>query len=398
MAGANRSMLQLIKELRDDYSVEPFVLLPYGNDEKFSLKEFLEKENINYKELNIPYFKQETRLRRCRIHFYEVLREIDKELPTLQSLNFDLVHSNSSVIDFGGYISRKLEVKHVWHIREFGEADYYLHSIWGKLYEVLTYRNGDAFIAISNSIKTYFEGKISSSKIHVIYNGVKPKEKIPISQHTHSVVKFLCAGIICDSKNQMEILKAINILIHKRTLTSFHLYIVGREDPDYLSKLLDYIQQNNLDSYVSIIGEVDGIEAMASSMDVGIMSSRNEAFGRVTIEYMLMNLAVIANNRGANTEIIKDGDTGLIYKYENPDSLADKMQTFIENRNILIKLANNGKIEAENRFLSKQNTSLVYNLYKQVLSTPLKKSERINFSFWLLRLLHTKDLLVNIIK
>ena len=124
MAGANRSMLQLIKELRDDYSVEPFVLLPYGNDEKFPLKEFFKKENINYKELNIPYFKQETRLRRCRIHFYEVLREIDKELPTLQSLNFDLVHSNSSVIDFWGYINRKLEVKHVWHLREFGEADY----------------------------------------------------------------------------------------------------------------------------------------------------------------------------------------------------------------------------------------------------------------------------------
>ena len=34
------------------------------------------------------------------------------------------------------------------------------------------------------------------------------------------------------------------------------------------------------------------------------MLSKNEAFGRVTVEYMLQNLLVIATNTGANSELV----------------------------------------------------------------------------------------------
>ena len=88
------------------------------------------------------------------------MKEIETIAEELKPMHFDLVHSNTSVMDFGGYISRKLGIKHIWHLRDFGDLDYNLHSIWGNLYSKATYRNGDVFIAISNEIKRYFEKDI----------------------------------------------------------------------------------------------------------------------------------------------------------------------------------------------------------------------------------------------
>ena len=43
------------------------------------------------------------------------------------------------------------------------------------------------------------------------------------------------------------------------------------------------------------------------------MSSPYEAFGRVTIEYMMAGLPVIGRNGGATPEIIKENETGMLY-------------------------------------------------------------------------------------
>ena len=398
MAGANRSMLQLIRELREMYAVEPFVLLPYDKRDGISLKDYLKKENIDFKEVKVPYFKQGYRRRDVRLEFYEDFHEIDKELAALKDLHFDLIHSNSSVIDIGGYISRKIGVRHIWHLRDFGELDYSLYSIWGKLYEKLSYRNGEAFIAISSVIKDYFERVIPASKIQIIYNGIKPKDNLSIALHNSESVKFLCAGVICDAKNQLEIIRAVNLLVNERAITQLHIYLAGIEDSDYVNQLLEFIKQNYLEQYVTIVGEVDGIESLASTMDVGIMSSKCEAFGRVTVEYMFQNLAVIANDNGANPEIIRDGETGLIYKHNNIESLADKMQMLIEDRNLLKQISVEGRNEAKIKYLSNINTRHIYNLYNQLLSQPNKAKHRINYADWLLNMLHCKDLIAKRIK
>jgi glycosyltransferase involved in cell wall biosynthesis len=39
-------------------------------------------------------------------------------------------------------------------------------------------------------------------------------------------------------------------------------------------------------------------------MNIGLMCSRDEAFGRVTIEFMLHKMPVIASNSGANPELV----------------------------------------------------------------------------------------------
>ena len=394
MAGANRSMYQLIIELRDVYGITPFVLLPNDNSKQRTLKDFLLESNIPYMECTIPFYKLPNTTLADRLAYVHYFREIEALSEKFKPIGFDLVHSNSSVIDFGGYISRVLGVKHVWHLRDFGELDYGLYSIWGNLYNKATYRNGDKFIAISKAVKKYFERSIPSKKIQVIYNGIKVIENISLAKHKSDIVQFLCAGVICEAKNQMEILRAVDILVNKRSVKGLHLTFVGAGGDDYLSSLMFFAKKKGISDFVSFLSEVDGIANLASTMDVGIMSSHCEAFGRTTVEYMFQNLAVIANDSGANTEIITNGKTGLIYLHDSADSLADKMQLLIENRELLDNLSRNGREDAIRRFQSKDNTRLIFELYQNALREPRTFQWNIFLNpKWIMSVKHYKDVL-----
>ena len=54
-----------------------------------------------------------------------------------------------------------------------------------------------------------------------------------------------------------------------------------------------------------------------SIADVILVCSQWEAFGRITVEAMLTGKAVIASANGGTTELIKDGENGLLYTYGN---------------------------------------------------------------------------------
>ena len=372
MAGANRSMLQLIIELRNYYNIYPVVLYPENRDSQISIVSKLKELDIESIAYDIRFFKTNSHLTHNeKCYYLKYLNSIKKDSSLLRKLNcyhFDLIHSNSSVIDIGGYISRILKIKHVWHLREFGDLDYNLHCILGNHYEQKTYQNGDAFIAISQHIKEHFSCLIDSCNIHLIYNGIYTNTPPKKSIVTHPTIQFVCAGLITESKNQLEIVKAVKYLV-LRNIHDFHLTLVGLWTQPYITELQHYINKNNLINYVTILHEIDNIHSLLAHMDIGIMPSNAEAFGRVTVEYMLNKLAVIANDGGANTEIIEDGVSGIIYPKGDAKKLSYKMQNLINNRKFIIQLAENGYLKANEKFLSRQNSKQIFILYKRLLST-----------------------------
>ena len=103
-------------------------------------------------------------------------------------------------------------------------------------------------------------------------------------------------------------------------------------------------------------------------MDVGLMLSRNEAFGRVTVEYMMQNLAVIASDTGANPEIIKNGLTGLLYHYGDAVHLAEQMLYYVENVDKMKEVAKEGMSHVHKCFTSTQNSLNIYSTYCELIN------------------------------
>lgn len=76
--------------------------------------------------------------------------------------------------------------------------------------------------------------------------------------------------------------------------------------------------------------------------DMFIRPSRSEGFGNVFAESMAAGLPVIATAAGGIPDIVKDGDTGLICKIDDPHDLALKVQTLLSDESIRNCLTKNG--------------------------------------------------------
>ncbi|MDO4511276.1 MAG: glycosyltransferase family 4 protein [Bacteroidales bacterium] len=371
MEGANRSMLQLMKELRQNHGITPVVVCPKATP-THSLTEVcknMAQGGVECHTLPMAWFQNNFdnypkvksmlyRIASVFLPYYAIFK--------LRKVKFDLVHSNGSVIDTGAYLAWARRVPHVWHLREFGYEDFGLKPILGQWYAKWIYRKCSHAIAISKAIeakfKPYFHDKVST-----IYNGIDEKDDSLLATHDSEVTTFCIAGRIKPSKGQMGVAKACALL---KTLTSkpFKMLVVGAGLPEYVTELKQFIAEHQLQDHITITGYRDDVPQLLKQCDVGIMASSNEAFGRVTVEYMMQNLAVIASRAGANPEIVTHGETGLLYTLGDTEQLAHHMKRLIDDRPFLQALAQRGHTHARQHFSSVKNSDSIAALYHQLLT------------------------------
>ena len=361
--GANRSLLQLAKELRHNHGVEPVVACPRDRLSPV-LTDVYAKEGIECIPVPMVMFKQKGRKSWAYKIWFAVSSAIHciSAIHALRNVKFDVVHSNTSVIDTGAYIAWWRGVPHVWHLREFGYEDFQMESVLGKLYERWIYKKCTYAIAISKAIERKYK-PLFGSRLRLIYNGIAPKEESLSATHTNKTTTFCIAGRLEPNKNQMEVLKACRLLKQVRK-HKFRLLIVGAGNAAYTEKLKKYVADNRLDDRVEFMGYRDDVPEVLRLCDVGLTSSVSEAFGRTTVEYMMQNLAVIASDTGANPEIVCDSATGLLYHSGNARQLADKMHKLLDDSDLMLRLAANGRQHAMEHFSSVRNSDKIFNLYK----------------------------------
>lgn len=366
--GANRSMMQLIEELRANHNVTPVVVCPCVGPKHKSLSVASEcaARGIECYEIPLVKFKltKKTWIEKIKIFFGFIIRNVCL-IYRLRKVQFDMVHSNSSVIDMGAYLAMARNKPHVWHLRELGYEDFRMVSVFGSGYERWIYSKCTRAIAISKVVERKFH-PLFGDRLKLIYNGVLPKDESLSSQHKNEVLTFCITGRLEPNKNQLEVLKACAVLRNERHC-SFMLKIIGTGVTSYVNVLKKYISGNKLEDVVMFTGYRGDVPQILQTCDVGLTTSTNEAFGRVTVEYMMQNLAVIASNTGANPEIITDGETGLLYELGNVEQLADRMLLLIEHHEILLRIAANGKQHAYRHFTSLKNSDNVYSLYEEIM-------------------------------
>jgi len=145
------------------------------------------------------------------------------------------------------------------------------------------------------------------------------------------------------------------------------LLLAGGFSSDYKGFLDEYISSSNLSELVEFLGYVKDPRDVFTKCDAGIVCSRSEAFGRVTVEMMMSGLPVIVSNTGANCEIVENDQTGLVYQFGNPTDLADKMLELMNNPSKAKRIAERGRQIAINKFSSKRNAAELFAMYKEIL-------------------------------
>lgn len=277
-----------------------------------------------------------------------VLQQVQKAKNELKGKGIDLVYANTSSIVFGGYLSDVLGCKNIWHIREFRVKDhrikFYLGERWIKKF---INKRAKRVMYVSHAVMMENVDVISEKKSVVTYNSyssnfVDPKDQF----NREDKLSVMLAGDIKESKGQLVVIKALHEISTSHPDYDIELFLAGREsNKEYYQKVNKYIKDNGLQKKVHLLGQVGDMKTLRKTMDVGIVASTCEAFGRTTIEGMLSCLAMIGRDSGGTTEQIKDGDTGLLYD-GSVDALAKCICRLYENRDELEQLAKNGFKEA----------------------------------------------------
>lgn len=365
LGGANFSMIGLIDNLKN-MGVEAHVLLP----SKGPIESKLKDKGIDYSILKYASLRTKDYGNLLNYPVYlvrSIINHISAILFTIKYRNkFDIIHSNSSLVFFGNTLKRHLGIPLVWHLREFGKEDYGLEFPGGVKNANKNYRNADKLIAISRSIKDYYTKNIcKEGKYEIIYNGVEDKDyKSNHSKKTDSgAVKICIVGGISESKNQVDLIRALCMI----EPSLFELYVIG----DGLEKDVEYLKSQISTTHVQRIhfmGQRGDVADLLKTFDIGVITSKNEAFGRVIIEYMLSGLAVIASNTGACPELIEDGQDGMLYQLGNPNDLYEKLMELIQNQNHRSLLQKNGNIKAKNLFTARKNAEKIKDVYLKLLN------------------------------
>ena len=283
--------------------------------------------------------------------------------------NIDIIHSNSSTLDIGLQIKKEMpELKHVYHFREFGREHYHFEFLKGRensIKEIEKY--ADEIVFISKAlIKANAELGVKEKK-HVIYNAVRITEYSK-KDSDKAIVKFLQTGTINPGKNQLLLLEASKILLD-RGIEDFEIEFAGdaastREAKAYKQSLVEYIDNNNINN-AKLLGRISDMVSLRKNVDVEVVPSRWEAFGRVTAEAMMAGIPVIVSDSGANPELVNDGENGFVFKCDDANSLADVMEKAILQKENLIHMREKCREHALTSFTLDRLVNQIEYLYQR---------------------------------
>lgn len=375
--GAPKSMVSMISNLVKLYKIIPIVISPLNEG---ILYEFCKSNNIEYHAINyqeacthlgknfIKNTAKKTIKNILKSNFNKIQEKALESIDTIiKNKQIDIIHTNINRVTLGNLISKKYNIPQIIHIREFGKEDYNLLYYDKNIIE--DYNNNCVnFIAISDSVKdSWIKRGIDKNKIITIYNGIDNlKTNNDKKVCYNNKINAIFCGTIIPSKGQFQVIKAIEKL-PKEIKNIFHIDFYGEDKYIYPKFIKKYLKIKKLEKNVSFKGYVKDIENKMSSYNLGFICSKKEGFGRVTIEYMINNIPVIASNRGANIEIIRHRENGFLYEYNNIDDLCNKIIEVYNSKKI-DKIIENAKNDVIDKFSASKNAEEIYNLYKSILT------------------------------
>lgn len=373
--GANKSLTNLIEGLRVSGSAQVLLIAPAEG----KVTEWARRRGVKYQV--IPFHNEIyygirtgflTKLKdftkdvvKFILNWYQVIRYAGL------ARSYDIIHSNSSATLMGAYMAAWARRPHVWHIREFGWKDYRLVYNFGKRYFRFWLNKASVAISISKAI---YEENVKCSIVElkpVINNGIMPSASLLAREEAlkRSVVTagnqltFGIVGALVPGKNQLEALKAFNLL--GKELPQTRLLIVGEGDVSYENLLKSYVREHQLEKQVFFTGYKEQIDDVYEEIDCLLMCSPNEAFGRVTVEAMSFGIVVIGFANAGTKEIISDSYNGLLYENGYPE-LHTRMNYLCNCAPDLFRALQENAIASCYEYTNEKNVEAISTLYDQL--------------------------------
>jgi glycosyltransferase involved in cell wall biosynthesis len=147
--------------------------------------------------------------------------------------------------------------------------------------------------------------------------------------------------------------------------------VIGKEPEHstehYTENLHQYIRDHAIESHIKFLGFREDIPTMLSQLDILVVPSLQEPFGKIVIEGMAMAKPVVASRVGGIPEIILNGETGLLVPPGDTEALRRALYTLITNPEKRYAMGRRGRQRVEQDFALSQNIRKTEEVYASLL-------------------------------
>lgn len=236
----------------------------------------------------------------------------------------------------------------------------------------------DAVTAVSQFLKeaTYRELNVSvQTPIEVIYNFVDLEKFAPRRERCSYVRRLLCREfdqqrefVLCHVSTFRPVKQVEQILrafarIHKEF--SAALLMVGDGPDRSAAEALG--RKLGVSKDVCFLGKQDLIAEILGGTDLFLLASKTESFGLGVLEAMACEVPVVSSRVGGVPEVMKDGESGILYPLDDEEAMAHAIRTILSDPAKKEAMGKAGRRIATERFEQKKVVSEYEALYRRIL-------------------------------
>ncbi|MBI4358106.1 MAG: glycosyltransferase, partial [Candidatus Omnitrophica bacterium] len=238
----------------------------------------------------------------------------------------------------------------------------------------------DQFITLTDSGAGFLKSQLGGVSVQVIPNGIswasgiddlearrQEERKLLGIKSSEKVIAIL--GRLVPLKGHDTYLKALSEVIQKGHKV---IGLVMGHDPSsdqrYLNALEAYASKLGIAGKMRFLPWQEDVASIYAASDIVIHASREaEPFPLVIIEAMLAGKPVIAAQLGGVVDLVRNGETGILFEPDDHTALAHSIETLMGDCAFVNGLTQNAKEWAQKSFRVEENALQIEQLYRRLL-------------------------------
>jgi glycosyltransferase involved in cell wall biosynthesis len=284
----------------------------------------------------------------------------------------DLLHANSlSMGRISGAISRELGIPATAHLRDILRVSGRTVSDLNRNYRLL---------AVSQATLDYHVGQgVDPGRIEVAYNGVDLLEFQPRPPTgrlkrdlgiTESAFLAATIGQICLRKGHDVLAAGARRLAgagHEvHFLVAGERYSTKPESVEFEQNIAQEFAAAGLSGRLQRVGYRHDVAWILNEVDALVHPARQEPLGRVLLEAAASGTAIVATSVGGTSEILTDGESGLLVPPDDPVALAKAIARVAGDEELRRRLGQAARGTAVARFDVSQRAEGVARIWREL--------------------------------
>lgn len=299
-----------------------------------------------------------------RISRYSYLKFAKQTALEAIKFNPDIVHVHYA----GGFSLWGLKTKGIPLVVSVWGSDINMYNGFFKRYYIKkALKKAHAITVTSESLKSdvlnFFPAV--EFKITIIPFGVQIPQFIS-EPPSVDVLKICSTKALRPIYGPDTLIKAISIV--RNYISGLEVNIAG--EGEMKAELEKLIVELGLEHTVNLVGLIDNkdIFDFIGNHHLSVMPSRQESFGVAALETGAAGRPVIASYVGGIPEIVKNNETGLLVKPDDPKELAEAIMKLCSEPESMNKMGFAGYEFVKNNFSLDSTIEKMINLYKKILN------------------------------